>query len=128
MLEDEIIENCSRLEIRCCACGCKLDTSAGLNIAVTVKRATWKCPVFGGFDIPDHPPRAVAIICDDCANKNKQIWVCVEFEGGGFVKYHGMHNLEDVSPSLAKLKYYFGRKMARAWKLILRAARQQSEN
>lgn len=127
MLEDEIIDSCSRLEILCCACGGKIDTKAGLNLAVTMKRATWKCPVFGGFDIPDYPPRAVAVICNDCVIHNKRIWVCIEFEGGGLVRYHRMHKLEDISGTLAKLRYYFGKKMARA-QLIKRGARQLSEN
>jgi len=102
-----------------------------LNLAVTNKRASWKCPVFGGFDIPDYPPLAVAIICDDCAIKERQIWVCVEFVGGGLVKYHGLHELEEVSGAECKMKYYFGRKLGMgspARKLVLKAARERSVN
>jgi len=132
MLEDEIINNCSKLEILCCACGHKINTRRGLNLAVTNKRATWKCPVFGGFDVPDYPALAVAVICDCCAAGNARIRVCIEFEGGGPVKYHDIDSLEDVSGAECKMKYYFGKKLgmspAARNKLMLKAARERSVN
>jgi len=116
----------------CCACGHKIDTKRGLNLAVTNKRATWKCPVFGGFDIPDYPPLAVAIICDCCAAGNARIRVCVEFVGGGLVKYHCLHELEEVSGAECKIKYYFGKKSGMSsvarLELMLKAARELNVN
>ena len=132
MLEDEIIENCGMKNLRCCSCGSRLAPCASLNVAVTMKRATWKIPVFGGFDIPDYPPRAVAIICDECAIKKVPVRFCVEFQGSGRVKYHDIDSLEDVSAADWKLKYYFGKKFglssAARNKLMLRAARERSVN
>lgn len=132
MLEDEIIENCGMKNLRCCSCGCRLAPCAGLNVTVTMKRATWKIPVFGGFDIPDYPPRAVAIICDDCARDNVPVRECVEFQFAGPVKYHDIDSLEDVSAAECKKKYYFGKNLGMnpaAWnKLKLRAAKGRNIN
>jgi hypothetical protein len=133
MIEDEIIRNCGGMNLKCCSCGCRL-APAVVNIVVTMKRATWKIPVFGGFDILDYPPRAVAIICDDCARNNVPVQRCVEFQRSGRAKYHDFDSLEDVSAADCKKKYYFGYK-AKLWsssagrtKLMLRAAREQSLN
>jgi hypothetical protein len=131
MIEDEIIENCGMKNLKCCSCGCRL-APAGLSVVITVKRATWKIPVFGGFDIPDYPPRAVAVVCDDCARNNVPIQRCVEFQRSGRVKYHDFDSLEDVSAAVCKMKYYLGKKWwsssAGRNKLMLRAAREQSLN
>ena len=132
MIVDAIIELCGTKNLKCCSCGCYLMPCAGLNIAVTMKRATWKCPVFGGFDVPDFPPRAVAIVCDDCARDNVPVRECVEFQVSGRVIYHDFDSLEDVSEAVCKMKYYFGKNFGRSStarnKLMLKAARERSVN
>ena len=123
---------CPMNNVRCCACGCKLASSAGTNFKITRKRATWKFPVFGGFDIPDYPPRAMAIICDECARESVPVRECVEYQSNGLVKYHDVEKLEDVSEALSKMKYYFGKKLgmssAARNKWMLKAARERSIN
>lgn len=132
MIEDEIIEHCGMKNLRCGSCGCHLTPCAGLNIVVTMKHATWKCPVFGGFDIPDYPARAVAIVCDDCARNNVPVRECVEFPSFGRVIYHDFDSLEDVNAADCKMKYYFGKKLgtssAGRLRLMLKAARERSVN
>ena len=130
-------EFCPMSNVRCCACGCQLvppgaGTNADINFKITKKVATWKCPICGSFDIPDYPPRAMAIICDECARDNVPVRECVEFQGNGLVKYHDIEKLEDVSEALSKMKYYIGKKLgmssATRNKLMLHAAREQSVN
>lgn len=124
MIEDEIY---AMKDIKCCACGCELAPSAGINFTITKKVATWKFPICGSFDIPDYPPRAMAIICDECARANVPVRECVEYQNNGLVKYHDVEKLEDVSEALSKTKYYFGR-LFKLRKLIRKAAREQSVN
>lgn len=129
MIEDEIY---AMKDIKCCACGCKLAPSDGMNVTITMKRATWKCPVYGSLDDPDYPPRAVAILCDDCDRNNVPVRLCVEFQGNGRVKYHEVESLEDVSEAACKMKIYFGKKFelgsAARNKLMLRAASERGVN
>ena len=123
---------CPMNNVVCCSCGCKLVAGVGLNFVVTSKRATWKCPVFGGLDIPDCPARAIAIICDACDRGNVPPVDCVEFLDNGLVKYHELEKLEEVVQAEFKMKYYFGKKMgfssAVRNRLMLKAARERSVN
>jgi len=123
---------CPMNKVVCCSCGCKLVAYVGLNFVVTSKRATWKCPVFGGLDIPDCPTRAIVIICNACARDNVPPVDCVEFQGGGLVQYHELEKLEEVDQAAFKMNYYFGKKMIRSSaarnELMLKAARERSEN
>ena len=132
MIEDEMIEKGGMKNLRCCSCGNRLGPCPGFNIVVTGKRATWKWPVFGGFDVPDFPPRAVAVICGDCAKKNVPPRECVEFPSYGRVIYHDVDSLEDVSAADCKIIYYFGKKLGRSSavrnKLMLRAGMDPSTN
>ena len=123
---------CPMNNVFCCACGCKFVAGVGFNMMVTSKRATWKCPVFGGLDIPDCPARAIAIICNACARDNVPPVDCVEFLGNGLVQYHELKNLDEVDEAAFKMKYYFGKKMgfssAVRNRLMLKAARERGVN
>lgn len=123
---------CPMNNVVCCSCGCKLVAGVGLNLKVTSKRATWKCPVFGGLDIPDCPARAIAIICNVCFRDNVPPVDCVEFQGNGLVQYHELEKLEEVDQAAFKIKYYFGKKLgmrsAGRTKLMLKAARERRMN
>ncbi len=103
-----------------------------LNVVITRKRASWKCPIYGNFDDPDFPPRAVAIVCDKCARAGVKITFCVEFQSNMVVKYHTLENLDEVNVAEIKMKHYFGKKfvlssLARK-KLLLRAAKGGNKN
>lgn len=120
--DDWFLRNC-----RCCACGGTLETGGRINIAVTEKLATWKCPVIGRFDVPDYGPRAIAIVCDECMQKNEDVRYCIELEGPPYrIIYHDVGSLADSNKSMAQMKYYFGRSFRR--KMLLRAARQENGN
>ena len=124
----EKFENFIRKNVECCACGGTLEESGCINIVELKKRATWKFPVFGHFDIPGYGPRAMAVVCEECMQNKVEIRRCVEWEGTPYqVKYHDVADLEDASKSVSQMDYYFGR-LFRLRKRIRKAARQQSEN
>ena len=125
-------DSCPMNNVVCCSCGCKLMAGVGLNMVVTSRRATWKCPVFGGLDVPDCPARAIAIICNACARDNVPPVDCVEFQGNGLVQYHELKNLDEVDQAAFKMNYYFGKKLdlssADRNKFMLKAARERGVN
>jgi len=107
----ENIEDWARKNVKCCACGGKMETSKFINLVGLEKLATWKFPVFGQIDIPDYKPRAAAIVCDECKQKKEKIRYCIEFEGSLYqVKYREVDSLEDGNKSEGQMKYYFGKK------------------
>ncbi len=119
---------CSMKNLKCCSCGGKiLKWCMELNVVITTRRASWKYPIFGNFDDPYFPPRAVAIVCDKCARAGAKITSCVEFQGSFVVKYHTLEKLDEVNLAEIKMKHYFGKKfvlgsLARK-ELLLRAAK-----
>ena len=119
---------CPMNNVLCCSCGCKLVAGTSLNFVVTPKRATWKCPVFGGLDIPDCPAHAIAVVCKACARDNVLPKYCIEFQDDGLVKYHETEKLEELDDAAFKMSYYFGKKTDRVQQMIWKAARQRSVN
>jgi len=123
---------CPMNNVVCCSCGCKLVAGVSLNFVVTSKRATWKCPVFGGLDIPDRPAQAIAVLCKACARDKVMPEYCIEFQDDGLVKYHEIKKLEELDDAAFQMKYYFGKKMGRSSAdrnaLMLKAARERSVN
>ena len=125
---DEKIEDWARANVKCCACGGRLDTGEVLNVCVTKKVATWIFPVCGSLERPDYPPKAVAMLCDECVKNKVKIRYVVEWEGTPYqVKYHDIDSLEDEDVVMSKIKYYFGQEI-RFKRLVRKAARQESEN
>jgi len=121
--------------VKCCACGCTLETSAFMTLCITSKIATWKIPIFGSLDCPDFPPRATAYVCDVCLINKTNIRYCIEFEiSTGQVTYHDVDSLVDINAASCKKKHYFGKLInlemsspARN-KFMLKAARERSVN
>ena len=104
------IESYGMKNLKCCACSLGIHQLGELNVIITTKLATWKCPVYGSIDDPDFPPRAVAIVCDDCAREHAKVIYCVEFVSSALVKYHVLDNLDEVKVAEKKMKSYFGKK------------------
>lgn len=109
MLEDEIIESCGMRNLKCCSCGAEISPCADVNVVATSKRAFWECPIYGSFDDPNFPPRALAIVCDKCARAGAEVTSCVEFRNNDAVKYHTLENLNEVNLAEVKMKHYFGK-------------------
>ena len=132
MFEDEIIEKCGMKKLKCCSCGCKILPCSDLNVLVTTKSASWKCPIYGTFDDPNFPARAVAIVCDVCARASAKIIFCVEFQSNALVKYHTLEKLDEVNVAEIKMKHYFGKKFVLGLidkkRIMLRAAQGGNKN
>jgi len=126
------IENFGMKNLKCCACSLKIQQVGEWNVVITSKLAFWKCPVYGNLDDPDFPPRAVAIVCDDCAREHSKVIYCVEFLSSALVKYHCLDSLDEVKMAESKMKYYFGKKLGLSSigrnKLMLKAAKERSSN
>lgn len=106
-MNQEDIEKCGMKNLKCCACHHRIKLHGELNVVITTKRASWKCPVYGSIDDPDFPARAVAIVCDDCARGHAKIIYCVEFLSSALVKYHCLDSLDEVKLAEVKMKSYF---------------------
>lgn len=124
----ENLEEWARKHVKCCACGCKLDTSEVLNICATKKAASWLFPVCGNLERPGYLPRAVAFVCEECMNNKVKIRHVVEWKGlSGLVTYHDIDSLEDADVIMSKIQYYFGKQFRRK-QLTWRGARQEGVN
>lgn len=88
-----------RQNIECCACHVPMCESEHINFASLPKLATWKHPVAGNALAEDKWPRAIAVLCDKCIEKNSKPKFAVEFrKDAADVIYHDIYTLDDLSP------------------------------
>ena len=131
-MNQDDIANFGMKNLKCCACSLGIHQLTEFNVVITTKRATWKCPIYGNIDDPEFPPRAVAIVCDDCAREHAKVIYCVEFLSKAMVKYHVLDNLDEVKLAEKKMKSYFGKAFGISsidrQKLMLKAATERNLN
>ena len=85
-------------DAKCCACGNPMSSSPNLNFVSLDKKATWKKPVWEILLLkPVYPriPRAIAVLCNECIENNRQAIEVIEIEGDE-IRYHGVADLEDA--------------------------------
>lgn len=84
--EDLINENC-------CACGRIINDHGGhLNCVMLDRLAQWKYPSAGNV-ITGEKGKAVAIVCDECINKQRHIKYAIHYSDNK-VAYVLIHDLE----------------------------------
>lgn len=80
---------------KCCACGKIIGDHGGhINGVMLNRRAQWKYPVAGNI-ITGEKGKAVAIICDECFDKQKPVKHAVRFERSKII-YIPIEDLEVV--------------------------------
>ena len=85
-------------DAKCCACGNPMSSSPHLNFVSLDKKATWKKPVWEILLLkPVYPriPRAIAVLCNECIENNRQAIEVIEIEGEE-IRYHKVSDLEDA--------------------------------
>jgi hypothetical protein len=85
-------------DAKCCACGNPMSSSLHLNFVSLDKKATWKKPVWDNLLLkPVYPriPRAIAVLCNECIENNRQAIEVIEVEGEE-IRYHKVWDLEDA--------------------------------
>lgn len=85
-------------DAKCCACGNPMSSSPHLNFVSLDKKATWKKPVWEILLLkPVYPriPRAIAVLCNECIENNRQAIEVIEIEGEE-IRYHRVSDLEDA--------------------------------
>lgn len=77
---------------RCGACRGALD--GFLNLMILDRLATWKNPTAGNVLEPANTGRAVAVLCDGCAEAGKAPTEAIEIdEESGEIRYHAIEEL-----------------------------------
>lgn len=82
----------------CCACNSKMQDSPHVNIALTDKKAEWEKPVAGNIllkNVYANVPRAIAVVCDKCAELEKPITKVIEFADNK-IRYRDIDSLQDT--------------------------------
>lgn len=102
---------------KCCLCEGSMARTSHLNMVSLDKKATWESPVWGNVLVENSGNRAVAVICDDCAENKMKPGVAIRIKyalelstkkvqfAQGFQKtvydritYHKPEELEDAFP------------------------------
>ena len=84
-----------RRNVRCCCCGRNIHGE--IVIYRLDKEATWESPVWTHNLLIFEPDRALAIICQECAEAGGKPKYAVEWDGEN-VKYHPVEELRDLPP------------------------------
>ena len=80
---------------KCCACGGIIGKHAShINGVILERFAQWAYPIAGNI-ITGEKGRAIAIVCDECLDKQKPVKHAVRFEGSKII-YVPVDDLEKV--------------------------------
>jgi hypothetical protein len=80
---------------KCCVCERPMNDSKHCNIYELPYIATWDYPRFKNMFDPESSFHAVAVICDDCAEKSDyEILFALEFTQQGDIIYHKLTSLQ----------------------------------
>lgn len=106
-----MIEHLIHMHGTCCICTKPLKNSKYLFLAHLDKKASWKFPVWNNFLIPGLEDRAIAVVCDDCADAfsksgvSGMIKYAFEFCGDKIIM-HDIDELEDADPIQNMIDFY----------------------